>query len=132
MVVSGVPKPIPNHAEAIASLALEMREALEGLVDTRCRHVPVRIGIASGPVVAGVVGTRKFFYDVWGDVVNTALRMESYGAPGKIQIAPATQKLLEGRFELEERGVIQVRGKGLMQTWFLKGKTEPQAQLTPA
>jgi adenylate cyclase len=73
--------------------------------------------------VAGVVGTRKFFYDVWGDAVNTASRMESTGESGKIQVAPATRELLVGQFELVERGVIEVRGKGPMQTWFLIGRT---------
>ena len=87
MVVSGVPEPRPDHAEALAELALDMRDALVGLVDPKGREVPVRIGIASGPVVAGVVGTRKFFYDVWGDAVNIASRMESTGEAGKIQVA---------------------------------------------
>jgi adenylate cyclase len=119
MVVSGVPEALPDHAGALADLALDMRDALRGLVDPKGRAVPVRIGIASGPVVAGVVGTRKFFYDVWGDAVNTASRMESTGEPGKIQVAPATHELLADRFELVERGVIDVRGKGPMQTWFL-------------
>jgi adenylate cyclase len=119
MVVSGVPEPVPDHAAAMADLALDMRDALVGLVDPKGRPVPVRIGIASGPVVAGVVGTRKFFYDVWGDAVNTASRMESTGESGKIQVAPATRELLADRFELVERGVVDVRGKGPMQTWFL-------------
>jgi adenylate cyclase len=123
MVVSGVPEPVPDHAAALADLAIDMRDALVGLVDPKGRPVPVRIGIASGPVVAGVVGTRKFFYDVWGDAVNTASRMESTGESGKIQVAPATRKLLVGQFELVERGVIEVRGKGPMQTWFLIGRT---------
>jgi adenylate cyclase len=122
MVVSGVPKPIPDHAAAMADLALDMRDALVGLVDPKGRPVPVRIGIASGPVVAGVVGTRKFFYDVWGDAVNTASRMESTGESGKIQVDLATRELLVGQFELFERGVIEVRGKGAMQTWFLTGR----------
>jgi adenylate cyclase len=82
----------------------------------------VRIGIASGPVVAGVVGTRKFFYDVWGDAVNTASRMESTGEPGKIQVPSDIRELLADGFEFEERGVIDVRGKGLMPTWFLIGR----------
>ena len=123
MVVSGVPEPVPDHAAALADLAIDMRDALVGLVDPKGRPVPVRIGIASGPVVAGVVGTRKFFYDVWGDAVNTASRMESTGESGKIQVAPATRELLVGQFELVERGVIEVRGKGPMQTWFLIGRT---------
>ena len=119
MVVSGVPEPRPDQAEALAALALDMRDALAGLVDQKGRAVPVRIGIASGPVVAGVVGTRKFFYDVWGDAVNTAARMEQTGEPGKIQVAAETHARLKERFVLEERGTIDVRGKGEMRTWFL-------------
>jgi adenylate cyclase len=122
MVVSGVPEPRADHAEALAALAIEMRDALAGLVDPKGRPVPVRIGMASGPVVAGVVGTRKFFYDVWGDAVNTAARMEQTGEPGKIQVAPETAQRLEARFVLEERGVVEVRGKGPMRTWFLLGR----------
>jgi adenylate cyclase len=79
MAVSGVPEARPDHAAALADLALDMREALAGLVDPKGRAVPVRIGIASGAVVAGVVGTHKFFYDVWGDPVNIASRVESTG-----------------------------------------------------
>jgi adenylate cyclase len=119
MVVSGVPAPRADHAEALAALALDMRDALGGLVDPKGRAVPVRIGVASGPVVAGVVGTRKFFYDVWGDAVNTAARMEQTGEPGKIQVAPETHARLKGQFVLEERGIVEVRGKGEMHTWFL-------------
>jgi adenylate cyclase len=119
MVVSGVPEPRPDHAEALAALALDMRDAMAGLVDPKGRQVPVRFGIASGPVVAGVVGTHKFFYDVWGDAVNTASRMESTGEAGKIQVAPETHARLRGGFDLEERGLIDVRGKGQMRTWFL-------------
>jgi len=122
MVVSGVPEKLPDHAGALANLAIDIRDALAGLVDPKGRPVPVRIGMASGPVVAGVVGTRKFFYDVWGDAVNIAARMESTGEPGKIHVAPETRKLLADSFELEERGVINVRGKGMMQTWFLVGR----------
>jgi len=130
MVVSGVPEPLPDHAGALANLALDMREALTGLVDPKGRAVPVRIGIASGPVVAGVVGTRKFFYDVWGDAVNTASRMESTGEAGKIQVAPTTRELLADRFEFEERGVIEVRGKGPMQTSFLIGRKSRKSKTT--
>jgi adenylate cyclase len=119
MVVSGVPALRPDHAEALAALALEMRAALAGLADPKGRPVPVRIGIASGPVVAGVVGRKKFFYDVWGDAVNTAARMEQTAESGTIQVAPQTAALLAPRFELEERGVIEVRGKGTMRTWLL-------------
>jgi len=122
MVVSGVPQYRPDHAARLAQLALDIRDALAGLVDPKGRPVPVRIGIASGPVVAGVVGTRKFFYDVWGDAVNMASRMESTGEAGKIQVAPGTCKILADGFELEERGVIEVRGKGPTRTWFLIGR----------
>lgn len=122
MVVSGVPEPRPDHAGAIAALALEMRDDLAGLTDARGRAVPLRLGIASGPVVAGVVGTRKFFYDVWGDAVNLAARMEQTGAPGRIHLAPQTAALLPPGFILEERGEIEVRGKGTMRTWFLHGR----------
>ncbi len=119
MVVSGVPTPRVDHAEALADLALDIREGLIGLVDSKGRAVPIRLGIASGAVVAGVVGTRKFFYDVWGDAVNTASRMESTGEAGKIQVSPGTRELLDDKFDLEERGLINVRGKGRMRTWFL-------------
>jgi adenylate cyclase len=121
MVVSGVPAPRADHAEALAALALDMRDALAGLIDPKGRAVPVRIGIATGPVVAGVVGTKKFFYDVWGDAVNTAARMEQTGEPGKIQVAPETREQLKERFQFEDRGVIEVRGKGQMRTWLLIG-----------
>ncbi len=122
MVVSGVPVARPDHATALADLALDMRQDMVGLVDTNGHAVPVRIGIASGPLVAGVVGTRKFFYDVWGDAVNTASRMESTGEAGKIQVTMATYALLAGQFEFEERGLIDIRGKGQMRTWFLIGR----------
>jgi adenylate cyclase len=122
MVVSGVPEPRSDHAEALADLALEMRDALHNIAGADEAAVPLRIGIASGPVVAGVVGRRKFFYDVWGDAVNTASRMESTGEAGKIQVAPETHALLKDRFELEERGIVEVRGKGPMRTWFLTGR----------
>ena len=123
MVVSGVPEPRLDHAARIADLALDIREAITGLVDAEGEAASMRIGIASGPVVAGVIGTRKFFYDVWGDAVNTASRMESTGAPGKIQVAEGTRELLSDDFVLEERGGVDVRGKGLMTTWFLIERT---------
>ena len=122
MVVSGVPEPRPGHAEALADLALEMRDALADLVDPRGRAVPIRIGIASGPVVAGVVGTRKFFYDVWGDAVNMAARMEQTGEPGQIQVTPDIYERLKDRFVFVDRGLIEVRGKGMTHTRLLKGR----------
>jgi adenylate cyclase len=119
--VSGVPVARPDHASALAALALEIRDALAGLFDPRGRSVPIRIGIASGPVVAGIVGTHKYAYDVWGDTVNMASRMESTGEPGKIQVTPATYELLKDQFEFVAREPIEVRGKGYMRTWFLIG-----------
>ncbi|WP_413467891.1 adenylate/guanylate cyclase domain-containing protein [Mycobacterium sp. RTGN4] len=122
MVVSGVPEPRPDHLEALASLALDMADAVAGLTDPQGREVPLRIGVASGPVVAGVVGARKFFYDVWGDAVNVAARMESTDVEGRIQVPDNVYQLLSGRFEFEERGEIDVKGKGMMQTWYLTGR----------
>ena len=122
MVVSGLPAQRPDHAQALGELALDLRDAATSLVDPQGRSVPIRFGIASGPVVAGVVGTRKFFYDVWGDAVNTASRMESTGAPGAIQVSEETRELLLDAFVLEERGLVDVRGKGPMRTWFLTGR----------
>jgi adenylate cyclase len=121
MVVSGVPQPRPDHAETIARLALDMRDAVQAIAAATGRPLSIRIGISSGPVVAGVVGTKKFFYDVWGDAVNVASRMESTGIAGKIQVSEATYALIKDRFEFEARGEIEVRGKGTMRTWFLLG-----------
>ncbi|MCO6453331.1 MAG: adenylate/guanylate cyclase domain-containing protein [Caldilineales bacterium] len=121
MVASGVPTPRPDHAHALATLALDLREALD-----RCqfggRQLAIRIGIHSGPVVAGVIGRNKFSYDLWGDTVNTASRMESHSLPGRIQITEATHSLLGDEFICEPRGVVEIKGKGAMKTWFLVGK----------
>jgi adenylate cyclase len=119
MVVSGVPEPRADHAEALAAFALDLRDCLSGLTDPRGRPVPIRIGLASGPVVAGVIGTRKFFYDVWGDAVNMASRMQTTGEVGEIQVPDGTYELIKGEFVLCERGQIEVRGKGPMRTWLL-------------
>ncbi len=122
MVVAGLPEPRSDHAGTLADLALAIREALSNLTDPKGRSVPIRIGAASGPVVAGVVGTRRFFYDVWGDTVNTAARMEQTSEPGHIQVALETFELLRDRFELRERGWTDIRGKGKMRTWYLIGR----------
>jgi adenylate cyclase len=124
-----VPAQRLDHAQALGQLALDMRDTAKGLVDPQGRSVPIRFGIASGPVVAGVVGTKKFFYDVWGDPVNIASRMESTGEPGKIQVSQDTYERLNGEFLLESRGVIDVKGKGEMQTWFLSGRKAPAEAL---
>ena len=122
MVVSGVPDPRPDHLEALAQLALDMAQAVAGLKDPRGRAVPLRIGLAVGPVVAGVVGARKFFYDVWGDAVNVAARMETTDVEGRIQVPQDVYDRLKDRFVFEERGDIDVKGKGVMHTWYLVGR----------
>jgi adenylate cyclase len=119
MVVGGAPVARPDHAAALARLALAMRDATQALRDPSGHPVPVRIGLASGPVVAGVIGTRKFFYDVWGDAVNVASRMETTGLPGMIQVSDDIYRRLKDAFEFEERGARDVKGKGVMQTWLL-------------
>jgi adenylate cyclase len=122
MVVSGVPTPRPDYVEALAQLALDLRDAANDFLDPQGRNAPIRIGIGIGPVAAGVIGTRKFFYDVWGDAVNVASRMESTGVIGKIQVSQDIYERLTGEFLLESRGVIDVKGKGEMQTWYLIGR----------
>jgi len=124
MVVSGVPQPRPDHLEALANLALDMADAVAGLKDPQGRDVPLRIGLAAGPVVAGVVGARKFFYDVWGDAVNVASRMESTDVAGRIQVPQEVYERLKNGFVLEERGDVDVKGKGVMRTWYLVGQRQ--------
>lgn len=123
MVVSGVPDQRPDHLEALAQLALDMADAVADLKDPRGRAVPLRIGLAAGPVVAGVVGARKFFYDVWGDAVNVAARMETTDVEGRIQVPQDVYDRLKRDFVFEERGDIDVKGKGVMHTWYLVGRT---------
>lgn len=118
MVASGVPVPRDDHATAICALALEMRDRLR--TDTFAgRRIEMRIGIASGPVTAGIIGNQKFSYDLWGDTVNVASRMETTGIPGRIQITTSTRDLVSRYFETEERGLIDVKGRGQVRTWFL-------------
>jgi guanylate cyclase len=121
MVAAGVPRPRPDHAQALAAMALEMCNYLD---EAHGAGIPLnfRIGINSGPMIGGVIGKQKFHYDVWGDTVNTASRMESHGVPGKIQITQATHDLICDEFECSPRGTIQIKGKGEMQTWFVEGK----------
>jgi adenylate cyclase len=124
MVVSGVPVERADHAHALARFALDMLAVAAGLRDQHGDAVPIRIGIASGPLVAGVVGRRKFFYDVWGDVVNLASRMESTGVAGRIQVSKEVFELLKEDFVLEPRGAGEVKGKGVIFTWFLLGRRD--------
>ncbi len=119
MVAGGLPDPRDDHAEAVAGLALDMQSVVSRLSAERGVDLSVRIGIDTGPVVAGIIGRRKFSYDLWGDTVNTAARMESHGVAGRIQVTEATFLRLRDRFEFESRGQIDVKGKGLMTTYFL-------------
>jgi class 3 adenylate cyclase len=120
MVASGVPYPRDDHASALTSLALDMKVHFDALRPIHGHHVNFRIGISSGPVVGGVIGTYKFQYDIWGDTVNTAARMESHGVPGRIHVSQATHELIKTDFVCEHRGVIEVKGKGQMDTWFVE------------
>jgi guanylate cyclase len=118
MAASGVPDPAADHAHRAALLALDMREAMHGATNG-AGPLELRIGINSGAVTAGVIGRKRFLYDLWGDAVNTASRMESNGTPGRIQITRATYELVKDAFVCEERGTIPVKGKGDMETWYL-------------
>ena len=122
MVAGGFPEPRSDHAEAIADLALEMRESLAKFHTGENQTVCMRTGIHTGPAVAGVIGIKKFIYDVWGDTVNTASRMESHGIGGQIQVSHATYKVLKDKYILKKRGMIEIKGKGRMMTYFLQGK----------
>jgi class 3 adenylate cyclase len=124
MVAGGLPVPRPDHAEAVAEMALAVREEAGRHRDPAGRSLQVRIGIDSGPVVAGVIGTAKFSYDLWGDTVNTASRMESTGVPGCIQVTERAYRRLRHRYRFERRGPVQVKGKGELVTWFLVGRSD--------
>jgi class 3 adenylate cyclase len=122
MVVGGLPVHIPNHAEAIAGMALDMQTRINEFCADTGKDLSIRIGINTGPVIAGIIGTKKFIYDLWGDTVNIASRMESHGIPGSIQVTEATYKRLRKQFLFEERGLVQVKGRGKMNCYLLMGK----------
>jgi class 3 adenylate cyclase len=122
MVVGGMQPGTPDHVERLARMALGLGPGLEAIEAARHLGIEFRIGIHCGPVVAGVIGKRKFIYDVWGDTVNVASRMESTGVPGRIQVTAAVEERLRGRFTFEARGLTEVRGKGPMSTFFLVGE----------
>ena len=127
MVAAGVPVPRDDHADAIADLALQIRDHVS-TATFGGRRLQMRIGIASGPVTAGIIGTQKFAYDLWGDTVNTASRMESSGLAGEIQLAPSTYELLGDRFRCRPRGPVQVKGKAEMMTFLLIERRDAPAQ----
>lgn len=122
MVVGGLPTPQPNHAQAIANMALDMQAVIAQLGQEYYEALDTRIGINTGPVIAGVIGTKKFIYDLWGDAVNTASRMESHGVIGQIQVSAATYALLQDEYLFKPRGVVNIKGKGEMTTYLLTGK----------
>jgi class 3 adenylate cyclase len=119
MVAGGLPDPRPGHAEAVAELALAIRDEVARRADPEGEPLAVRVGIDTGPVVAGVIGRNRFIYDLWGDTVNAASRMESHGVAGCIQVTDRTHQRLRDRYRFERRGPIQVKGKGELVTWFL-------------
>lgn len=121
MAVAGLPNPDADHAASLAELAMDMQRASARLAADWPTPIAMRIGISSGPVVAGVIGQRKFTYDLWGDTVNTASRMESHGRPHRIQVSAATHDLLESRYIFSDPQEIDVKGKGPMTTYFLLG-----------
>ena len=122
MAVAGLPVPRADHAAAVADMALGMLDAFRRVMNTRSLALEVRIGIHSGPVVAGVIGRHKFTYDLWGDTVNSASRMESHGEPSRIHVSQATRDLLGKAYRFADRGEITIKGKGPMPTSFLLGR----------
>ena len=119
MAAAGLPVVVADHADRAAHMSLDMLIAIQDFNTSSEHPLNIRIGISTGAAVAGIIGKTKFLYDLWGDVVNTASRMESHGTAGRIQISDATRQALIHPFSLEHRGIIEVKGKGEMSTWFL-------------
>jgi class 3 adenylate cyclase len=122
MAVCGLPRPCSDHADRMARMALRMLEATRQYAQETGLSLQLRIGLNSGPVVAGVIGATKFIYDLWGDTVNLASRMESTGVPGQIQVTRSVYERLKNSYEFESRGVVQVKGKGDIEAWLLNGQ----------
>ena len=121
MAVAGIPRPDPDHAASIVELAFDMQRAATAIAPLWPTDLSLRIGISSGPVVAGVIGRRRFAYDLWGDTVNTASRMESHGLPNRIQVSESTYELLKDRYAFGDPQEMDIKGKGAMSTYFLLG-----------
>lgn len=133
MLAGGLPDPRADHAEAVADMALAMLEAVSTVRLQSGAPLDIRVGIHTGPVVAGVIGKTKYIYDLWGDTVNTASRMESHGVPGAIQVSAATRQALGDRFVFNERGEIDIKGKGMMRVYLLQGRANaPPPRIGPA
>ena len=132
MIVGGLPGTIDNHLEAMADLALDLLKFShqQELIDLLMKYpdFKIRVGIHCGPAVAGVIGVEKIAYDIWGDTVNTASRMESYGLPDMIHTSKQVYDLLKGKFVFEKRGLIDIKGKGMMETYFLMDKMSPKSK----
>ncbi len=129
MVVAGVPVPRPDHTQAAAEMALDMRDLIAQRRFINGRQIAIRIGIHSGPVVASVIGKQKFLYDLWGDTVNTASRLESHGVPGEIHVSGETCRTLGPAFEFESRGTVHLKGKGETVMWLLRRRSSAAATL---
>ena len=124
MVVAGLPEPRFDAAEAVVEMAVEMQLRVANFSTPSGSQLRLRIGIDVGPVVAGVIGERKFTYDLWGDTVNTASRMESHGIPGRIQVTPRAYERLRDRYRFEPRDPVEIKGKGMMAPFLLVGPLE--------
>lgn len=122
MAAAGIPSPRPDHARMLALMALDMLDAVRERGAMGGLGFELRIGINSGPVVAGAIGRKRFLYDLWADAVNTAGRMQTDGTPDRIQITRATYELLKDEFVCEPRGTVAIKGKGAMETWYLVGR----------
>jgi class 3 adenylate cyclase len=127
MVAAGLPEPRADHAEAMAEMALDMQADLARLCESLGLDLAIRVGLDTGSVIAGVIGRHKFIYDLWGDTVNTASRMESSSLPGRVQVTAATYERLRTRYRFEERGEIEIKGKGRMAAYLLVGRRADEA-----
>jgi adenylate cyclase len=132
MVVAGLPEPVPDHAVRLARMGFAMLECMERLRTETGLNINIRVGLAAGPVTAGVIGTKKFSYDVWGDPVNLASRLEGLAAPGRILVCPTCRSKLGDEFAFEPRGSIEIKGIGSQETWYLVARGAATDSLTPS